>query len=96
MMFISTFIPTLLHLFLAIFAMLGNLFTKPHLHKLTEQIEKIKLEGNIRKNEELAKKLARYNFVKKIRLHLFVQSILVFCMFFLVCLLIIKKSNYIV
>jgi hypothetical protein len=95
LMFISTLIPTILHLFLATYALLAYWITKPHLHSLSTQLIDLQPnDKNYLKKEKIANKLVLYRLSSLLRVYFFIGATLLFLLGTLILMLIIKKGLY--
>ena len=96
LMFISTLVPTILHLFLATYSILAYWFTKPHLHDLVAQLSNLKPnDPNYLKKENTAKGLVSYRLASIIKIYLFIGSLLLIVLSIVVFMLLLKKGLYV-
>jgi hypothetical protein len=94
-MLISTLIPTILHMFLATYALLAYFVTKPHLHELVTKLNDLKPnDPNYLKKEEVAEGLVRYRLSGMIKLYLMVGTLLVSLFVVVLVMLFLKKGLY--
>lgn len=93
LMFISTLIPTILHMFLATYALLAYFVTKPHLHDLVAKLNDLKPnDPDYLKKEEVAKGLARYRLADMIKLYLIIGTLLITLLGVVFLMLFLKKG----
>ncbi|RUM67984.1 MAG: hypothetical protein DSZ06_00005, partial [Sulfurospirillum sp.] len=95
MMFFSTIIPTLLHMFLAIYAFIGTIMTKPHIHELVNNLNLLKPnDPNYLKKEEVALGLARVRLADKIQWYILGEVLLIVLFLVVLSMLLIKKGFF--
>ena len=75
LMFVSTLIPTFIHLYLFVYSLMGFVIAKPHLHQLVKDLEELDLD-NHHKKEQVAYALADYRLTGWLRIHNFFVSAL--------------------
>lgn len=92
LMFVSTLIPTFIHLYLFVYSLMAFIVVKPHLHQVVEDLEKLDLE-NHHKKELLAYDLADYRLTGWLRVHNFLLSALAIG-FFVVLGVLISKVGF--
>jgi len=89
LMFVSTLIPTLIHLYLFIYALMAFVVVKPHLHQIVKELEELDLD-NHHKKELVAYELADYRLTGWIRIHNFFLSALAIGFFVILGVLLSK------
>ncbi|CAA6815745.1 MAG: Unknown protein [uncultured Sulfurovum sp.] len=75
LMFFSTLIPTLIHLFLFVYSLMAFILVKPHLHQIVSELKKLDLD-NHHKKELIAYDLADYRLTGWLRWHNVMASFL--------------------
>jgi len=78
MMFISTLIPTLAHLFIGFYAIYGTLVTKPHLHILVSKLQTVapNTKNNLEK-EELYIRVVKYELTNIVKIQIYAGIFLI-------------------
>ncbi len=78
LMFVSTLVPTLTHIGLALFSFVADIMIKPQLHSLYEQLESLLVTENITKREKakIAENLAFYDLSTRYKLYILAETIL--------------------
>jgi len=89
LMFVSTLLPTLMHLFLGLYSFVAFVLVKPHLHKLVEELNKLELKNN-HKKEIVAKDLAQYRLADMMKVYIIIGMILVVAFSITLLMLLIK------
>jgi len=89
LMFVSTLIPTFIHLYLFVYSLMAFVIVKPHLHQIVEELEELDLE-NHHKKELVAYKLADYRLTGWLRVHNFFLSALAIGFFVILGVLLSK------
>lgn len=96
LMFISTLIPTFLHLFLATYTLMAYWLTKPHLHYLVEELNNLKPnDPDYFKKDKIAKHLVSYRLGSMIKVYLFIGTLLLILLGTVVLMLLLKKGLYV-
>ena len=69
LMFVSTLIPTFIHLYLFLYSLMAFVMVQPHLHQVVDALEKLDLENQHQK-ELVAYDLADYRLTNYLRIHI--------------------------
>ena len=76
-MFVSTLIPTFIHIYLFVYSLMAFILVKPHLHQIVDDLEKLDLE-NHHKKELVSYDLADYRLSGRLQIHnLLVSALLI-------------------
>jgi hypothetical protein len=93
LMFFSTLIPTIIHLYLATYALLAYFITKPHLHELVSKLKTLKPnDPDYLLREDIAKKLVSYRLAGMIKVYLFLGVVLILAFSVAFVMLLLKKG----
>jgi len=89
LMFVSTLIPTLLHLILGLYSLLAMIIVKPHLHNLDKELKEINFENNLQK-KSICEGLAQYELASSMKWYIFMSMFLILLSIFVMYIISIK------
>jgi len=89
LMFVSTLIPTLLHLILGLYSLLAMIIVKPHLHNLDKELKEINFENNLQK-KSICEGLAQYELASSMKWYIFTSMFLILLSIFVMYIISIK------
>ena len=98
LMFVSTLIPTLLHIILALASFVADFIIKPHLHDLYEQLEKlmtVEIESK-REKANIANSLASWELASEYKYYFLATTLLIILLVLSVAILFIKLGLFLV